>query len=331
MVFGNDCKRITTKLEYKFDNEDVINFILIGTDSRNKGLWRTASDAMVIVSINKQTKKVFLTSLMRDLCVEIKAGGNHKVAGKDKLNAAYAYGGSKMMFETIKDNLGIPLEKYVHMDFFGFVTLVDYIGGIDLYVKADERKVMNDVYIFEMNKLYKQPLTKDTLPLKTGTIHLNGKQALAYTRVRYVGGGDFGRTERQRKVLEELIAKAKTMSASKLSKFSEKALRLVSTNLTEMDVMSLLMGAPDYLNYDIEAMRIPIDGTYHSAKIQGTYVILTDYDKNLYYWYNRVYLDKDVTQEIADQIAEEKAKEKQSTETSDVSSDVSPDEKTKDG
>ena len=162
--------------------------------------------------------------------------------------------------------------------------------------------------------------------------HLETKhQALAYTRVRYVGGGDFGRTERQRKVLEELIAKAKTMSASKLSKFSEKALRLVSTNLTELDVMSLLMGAPDYLNYDIEAMRIPIDGTYHSTKIQGAYVILTDYDKNLYYWYNRVYLDKDVTQEIADQIAKEKAKEKQSTETSDVSSDVSPDEKTKDG
>ncbi len=302
------------ELVYNF-TDDVENILLVGTDSRHKGLYRTRTDAMVLVSINKTTHKIFLTSFMRDLCVDIKAGGNHKEAGKDKLNAAFAYGGSSMMFDTFKENFGIPIDKYVHMDFFCFVSMVNYIGGIDLYVKADERKVMNEVYIFEMNKLYNQPLDKDKLPLKTGMVHLNGKQALAYTRVRYVGGGDFGRTERQRKVLEEIMKKVKTMSASKLSKFAETCLRLVTTNLSQTDVMSLLVGAPDYMTYESCSARIPIDGTYKSGKVQGTYLITADLKKNADYWYSLVYLDKDISAEILQKIKDEKAKAEEEAES----------------
>ena len=189
------------EIVYDFSDPDIINIMLVGTDGRKKGLWRTNSDSMVLVSINKKTKKLFFTSFMRDILVDIPQGGNHKEAGKAKLNAAFAYGGSKLMFQTYEDNFGIKIDKYVHIDFYSFINIVNYVGGMTLYVSAAERKVMNENYITEINYMTSQPLEKDYLPIESGNVHMNGKQVLAYTRVRYVGGGDFGRTERQRKVI----------------------------------------------------------------------------------------------------------------------------------
>ena len=317
----------TGNLVYDFSDPDITNIMIVGTDSRKKGLWRTASDAMILVSINKKTQKVFFTSFMRDTRVFIKKGGNHRVAGDDKLNAAYAYGGSKMMFETYEENFGIKFDKYVHFDFYSFITIVDSIGGIDMYIKANEIKYMNDVYLSEINtRLLHRPRKTDYLPRKTGTYHLNGKQALAYTRVRYVGG-DTQRTERQRKVIEAILGKVKTMSATKLSKFAERALKCVSTNLGQTDVMSLLMDAPECLQYETISTRIPIDKTSHSQMIKGTYFLVCDLKKNADYWYSLVYLDKDISKEIVQQIEEEKAAQEaeanaSSQEQADVSSDA---------
>ena len=294
-------------LVYDF-NDDVVNIMLVGTDSRTKGLYRTNSDSMIILSINKKTKKIFLSSFMRDLCVNIKAGGNHKTEGKAKLNAAFAYGGSKMMFETYEENFGIKLDKYIQMDFFTFVKMVNYVGGIDMYLEAKEIKVMNENYIIEMNVLYGSPLDKDILPEKSGMYHLNGKQALAYTRVRYVGG-DSGRTERQRKVLEEIFKLVKKMSPTKLNKFAETCLKLVSTNMSQTDFMSLLVSAPEYLEYDLISARIPVDGTYHSGWLQGAYVLIGDLKRNADYWYSLVYLDKDISAEIVEQVKKERGDE----------------------
>lgn len=335
-VTDGDLKRLDVydtpeeqeELVYDYSDPDITNIMLVGTDSRKKGLWRTASDAMVLVSINKKTKKVFLSSFMRDTLVDIRKGGNHKEAGKAKLNAAFAYGGSKMMFQTYEDNFGIKIDKYVHFDFFSFINIVNYIGGIDMYVKADEVKYMNTVYIFEINVITGVwPHTKDYLPEKTGMVHLNGKQALAYTRVRYTGGGDFGRTERQRKMIEAIVAKVKKLSPSKLSSFAERSLRNVSTNLTETDVMSLLVGAPEFFDYEMISTRIPIDKTYHSDKLQGAYVLVADLKKNADYWYSLVYLDKDISADIAKQVAEEKKqkeaeKEQKADEQDTASSDT---------
>lgn len=300
----------TTELEYDFSDPDITNIILLGTDSRVRGLWRTASDAMIIVSINRKTHKLFFSSFMRDTLVYIRKGGNHREAGNDKLNAAFAYGNSKMLFETYEDNFGIKLDKFVQFDFYSFVYLVDSIGGIDMYVRKNEIKYMNDVYLFELNKpaLYNRPFGTDYLPLKTGTFHLNGKQALAYTRVRYVGG-DYERTERQRKVIDEILKKVKTMSATKLNKFAERALKCVTTNLSQTEVMSLLMEAPEVLKYELVSTRIPIEKTYHGDKLKGQYVLIIDLKKNADYWYSLVYLDKDISEDIAKKIEEEKAEE----------------------
>ena len=293
------------EIDYDYNSADVTNIIILGTDSRKKGRYRTNSDAMVLVSINKTTKKIFISSFLRDILVDVPKGGNHKQAGKSKLNSAYGYGGSKLMFQTYQKNFGIKIDKFVHMDFFNFVNIVNSLGGLDMYLRADEIKVMNEVYIFEMNKLYGTSHRLDWLPEKSGNYHLNGKQALAYTRVRYVGG-DFQRTERQRKVIEEVLKKVKKMSAKKLNSFVERCLHYVTTNLDQTEIMSIIVSTPEYLDYDRVNVRIPIDKTYHSSKLQGAYVLVVDLQKNADYWYSLVYQDKDISEDIYLKIKEEK-------------------------
>ncbi len=296
-------------ISFDFSDSDITNIMIAGTDSRMRGRYRTNSDSMVLVSINRKTKKIFFTSFMRDILVDVPKGGNHLKAGKAKLNSAFGYGGSQMMFKTYENNFGIKIDKYVHMDFYNFISIINYLDGVDMYVKAEEIKVMNEVYIYEMNRAYHLPNSQVYMPEKSGNYHLNGIQALAYTRVRYVGGGDFGRTERQRKVIAEIMKKVKSMSASKLSKFADVVLRYVSTNVSQKEVMSLLVNAPEYLGYEQVNARIPIDNTYHADKLQGAYVLIIDLQKNADYWYSLVYLDKDISEDIYTEIKIEKAHE----------------------
>ena len=261
-----------------------------------------------------KTKKIYFSSFMRDILVDIPENKKKK-AGKGKLNAAFGYGGAELFFQTFEKNFGIKIDKYVHMDFFSFVNIVNYIGGIDMYLKADEIKIMNSNYIYELNMCYGYAPNKGCLPVKSGNYHLNGIQALAYTRVRYVGGGDFGRTERQRKVIAEVINRIKGLSATKLNACAERCLRYVTTNIGQTDLLSLLVDVPEILKYEQVNIRIPIDKTHQSKMIQGTYVLVIDLAKNANYWYNLVYKDKDISEEINQMIEKEKA-EKQETDTS---------------
>ncbi len=297
------------KLDFDFSDSDITNVMILGTDSRARGRYRTNSDAMVLVSINKKTKKIFITSFMRDILVDIPENPKRK-AGKGKLNAAFGYGGANLFFQTFDENFGIKIDKYVHMDFYNFISIIDYLGGINMYVSAEEVKVMNNYYIKEMNQAYRLPDSRVYLPVKSGNFHLNGIQALAYTRVRYVGGGDFGRTERQRKVITEIIKAIKKMNAKKLNSFAERCLRYVTTNIGQTEIMSLLLDVPEIMSYEQVNARIPIDKTHKSKMISGTYVLAIDLKRNAEYWYNLVYRDKDISEDIYKSIAKEKAEKK---------------------
>ena len=92
------------QINYDYSKADVTNIMILGTDYRKRGRFRTNSDAMVMVSINKTTKKIFISSFLRDILVDVPKGGNHKEAGKAKLNSAYGYGGSQLLFQTYKEN-----------------------------------------------------------------------------------------------------------------------------------------------------------------------------------------------------------------------------------
>ena len=265
----------------KFDDKNVTNILLVGTDSREKGNKRSRSDTNIIISINRDTKEIIMTSFMRDMYVQIPG------AGKQRINAAFIFGGPQLLFNTFSTNFGIYLDKYAQVDFYNFMKVVDAVGGVDITISSGELKSMNNA-IAEINRLLGVDASNGKLK-KAGTVHLNGKQALAYSRVRKVGNADFERTERQRRVLTEIFKRARTMSVSELNDFADIVLPMISTNLTRAEVLDLVMNSPEYLKYDLKSQRVPIDGSYTYMTVNGASVLGVDFAANKKFWYKTVY------------------------------------------
>jgi len=191
-----------TTLEDIINSKNIFNILLIGTDNREIN-GRGRSDSMIICSINKDTKEIYLTSILRDCYLSIPGYGNNRI------NASYAYGGTQLLIDTIKENFKINIDRYVKVDFFSFMKIVDCIGGIDIELSSDEIKVLND-YLWDKQ-------AGDKITTGAGIYHLNGNQTLAYSRNRYTGHSDFARTNRQRKVLMAIKDKTKDLSIIELN------------------------------------------------------------------------------------------------------------------
>lgn len=261
--------------------EGVINILLIGNDSRKQG-EDGRSDAMILVSISNETKTIHMTSLLRDMYVEIPGYKNNR------LNAAYAYGGPELLMETLEVNFDIPVNRYMLVNFQAFANLVDVAGGVDLELTNEEVKYING-YLVEYNILEGRPEGTDYLdPTLSGTVHLNGPQALAYCRIRYIGT-DFARTERQRKVLSAIISKAPATLLSNPIEMINGILPNLTTNLTEAEVRSLSLQAAKLLTYDIIQGSVPIEGSYSNASIRGMSVLEVDFEKNKEYIRMEIY------------------------------------------
>lgn len=252
--------------------DGVTNVLLIGNDSRENG-EDGRSDAMILLSISNKTKTIHMTSLLRDMYVQIPGyDGN-------RLNAAYAYGGPTLLCETIELNFGIEVNRYVLVNFQAFASLVDAVGGIDLEVTNEEVQWIN-AYLNEYNLLEGREITTDYLDTSLfGEIHLNGPQALAYSRNRYIGT-DFGRTERQRKVLNAVIKKLPIAFATNQNELIEELFPNLTTNLTQAEVFRLSMDAGKLFSYEVLQTVIPAEGTYSNASIRGMSVLEVDFDAN---------------------------------------------------
>lgn len=252
--------------------DGVTNVLLIGNDSREGG-EDGRSDAMILLSISNETETIHMTSLLRDMYVDIPGHDGNR------LNAAYAYGGPSLLCETIEQNLGIEVNRYVLVNFQAFASLVDAVGGIDLEVTNEEVQWIN-AYLNEYNLLEGRELTTDYLDASlSGEIHLNGPQALAYSRNRYIGT-DFGRTERQRKVLNAVIRKLPVAFATNQNELIEELFPNLTTNLTQTEVFRLSMDAGKLLSYEILQTVIPAEGTYSNASIRGMSVLEVDFEAN---------------------------------------------------
>ncbi|MDD6021921.1 MAG: LCP family protein [Acutalibacteraceae bacterium] len=257
-------------VEELFDS-NVYNILFIGTDSR--GSERGRSDAMILFSINSKTRKLVLTSFLRDIYLYIPSVGNNR------LNAAYAYGGASLLMKTIKQNFGITVNNYAQTDFFSFIKVIDALGGVTLTVTAAEIKQINH-NLKEINKLRGLPSGQYALSAsQAGSVHLNGSQTLAYARIRYIGT-DFGRTERQRKVLSALITSFKSASVKQLISLMTNVLPLVSTNLKQGDILKLISNSGAYAKYSVTSQSIPASGTYSFVTIRKMSVISIDFQKN---------------------------------------------------
>lgn len=265
-------------------DEGIINVLLIGNDSRSNG-EDGRSDAMILVSINHQTGKIYMTSLLRDMYVEIPGYKNNR------LNAAYSFGGAELLMETVEENLDINVNRYVQVNFEAFANLVDAVGGIDLELSSEEIEYVN-AYLVEYNMLTDRPQGTDNMdPSAGGLVHLNGPQALAYTRNRYIGT-DFGRTERQRKVLEAVIKKLPKAVVSNPGELMNGLLPNLTTNLTKNECYGLSLTAVRYLGYDIVQSSIPKEGTYQNATIRDMSVLEVDFEANKQFLQDTVYADE---------------------------------------
>lgn len=244
-------------------SEDVRNILFIGSDAR-EGLDGQRSDSMILFSIDTANRKIKLTSFMRDSYVYIPSKGY-----STKLNAAFNYGGAQLLMDTIEYNFGVDIEDYVMLDYDAFIELVNLLGGITIEdVTEKEAKYMQD----KVNRPN----------FKVGTNkNVDGRTAMWYCRIRYVDS-DFGRTQRQRKVITSIVSKAAKTNPFKLVDIVKQILPNISTSLDRNDLLGLGIGAFfRYIRYDIVQQQIPADDTWWSVRLPNSGDVLKlDLEKN---------------------------------------------------
>lgn len=250
---------------------EVINIMLIGQD-RREGQGRQRSDAMILCTINTKTKTVTLTSFMRDLYVQIPG------YSPNKMNACYQIGGMALLSDCLEANFGVEVDGCVEVDFSGFTKLVDLAGGVDIELNQSEANYLNRRGNWDYNDA-----SAGTWNLTEGVNHLTGEQAFAYSRIRYVGNGDFERTERQRKVITALLQQSKDLSLSQLNELLENALPLLTTDLSNKEIIGYAAKAFAILpDLKIETQRVPADDTWTYAVIGELDVVrITDMETNM--------------------------------------------------
>ncbi len=273
-------KEVPSVATESMEEDGVINVLLIGNDSRNEG-EDGRSDAMILLSISSKTKKIHMMSLLRDMYVDIPGYDSNR------LNAAYAFGGAELLMETIEANFDVEVNRYAQVNFQAFANLVDAVGGVELELSNGEVKWVN-AYLNEYNMLEGKEFGTDYLDESLeGMLHLNGPQALAYCRNRYIGD-DFGRTERQRKVLGAMIERA-PRALLHMDQVLDGIFSNVTTNLTQAECTLLSGQIPKFFTYDLVQSSIPLKDTYSNASIRNMSVLEVDFDANNAYIRSEIY------------------------------------------
>jgi LCP family protein required for cell wall assembly len=239
-------------------NQDFVNILLIGQD-RRPNETRQRSDTMIIVSYNVKLKTVKLISLMRDMYVQIPGYSDNRI------NAAFQFGGIDLLDMTILENFGVGIDGNFVVDFDGFTSVVDIVGGVDIEITDYDAEYMNNRFRYNIT---------------TGLNHLNGEQALNYSRIRYVGNSDFERTERQRTVLNAIIDKILDLDTQERLKMIDVILPYLATDMSKTKILSYCLTVLQNGITDIDQYRIPANGAYSSAVIRGMMVLVPDLDKN---------------------------------------------------
>lgn len=213
------------------------NIALFGVDSRDGDLGKgTRSDTIIIASINQDTQEIKLISVFRDTYLNL---GNDTY---NKCNAAYAQGGPEQAISMLNTNLDLDITDYVTVGFDGLIDAVDAIGGIEMEITDREITHLNNYQLSMAKKM-----EVDYIPVEqSGRQLLNGMQATAYCRIRYGGGDDFRRAERQRDVLTAMMEKAKTASVGELTEMVNAILPEVQTSLGLNEILSVLSSAAGY-------------------------------------------------------------------------------------
>ena len=255
-------------------------YALFGLDhrSRNEKLNTENSDTIIVASINNDTKAVKLVSVYRDTLLNVKDDTYSKA------NAAYALGGPAQAVNMLNTNLDLNITDYVSIDFDALVTVVDCLGGLDIPLSYAEIVHMNNYCVEtaeETGKSYTpvelpEPKPEDQEAI-VGTYHLNGVQATSYCRIRYTASLDMGRTERQRRVIQMIVDKAKKAGLSTIFDIMAQVFPMVKTSVSKTEILKLI---PAMIGYCIdETTGFPQD--YKFATVKGSVIVPTTLDSNV--------------------------------------------------
>lgn len=243
--------------------KDILNFLLVGVDnpdSRRNG----RSDTMMILTMDKKNKKIKLTSLMRDTYVFIAGHGN------EKLNHSYAYGGIKLLKETVENSFKIKIDNYVIVDFHDFQAIIDIIGGVEVYVDEKEKEIINKYIEDREEKIEKE-----------GTCNLMGEEALTYARIREIGGCE-ARTERQREVMKSAQWRLKKLSVFKYPKLIGAVMKSIDTDMNFLEILDYGYWFSKNIDKEMDTLQIPSSEFSKGELIENKgWVLVMDKVKNL--------------------------------------------------
>ena len=235
---------------------DLLNILLIGQDSR-EGEEGARSDSMILCTYNKTTREMTMTSFLRDLYVPIPGHGSNRI------NAAYAFGGTRLLKKTIDQNFCIAIDGCIEVDFSHFSEIIDQLGGVEMELRQDEAEAINRQTGSELTE---------------GLQQLDGFQALTYARIRNLDlDGDFSRTNRQRKVINALVDSLRDSSIQELTPVIGSILPMLTTDLNRGQLLLYALELlPNLREIDIHSQRIPADGTFQDKTIDGMSVLVAD-------------------------------------------------------
>lgn len=234
-----------------YDDKNVVNILLIGTDERTKQFNTNArSDSMILISVNKEKDTVKLVSLERGMGVPVLSG---QYEGQyDWLTHIFRYGGADLLMETVETCFRIKVDHYVRVNFSTLTQIVDSIGGVEISLTEAEASYMRSC----------------DYDVKSGSNMFDGKTALFYSRIRKIDS-DWGRVKRQRNVIQSAFMAAKNMSLFEINSSVNEILPLIQTNLTKGEIAALIIEAPSLVGKEMEQMTIPEKGTYGSMTGMG--------------------------------------------------------------
>ena len=254
----------TTNNDKHMSSKNVLNVLLIGADSRN-GTNTGNTDVMMLLSLNRKTKKITIASFLRDSYLYVK-GDSHDYC--TKLNAAFSMGGPDCLIQTIENNYKIEIDNYVMVNFKTFEKIIDEMGGVDV-PKIEQ---------FESDYNVK----KHGIPLPVGeNVTLDGAEALCFVRNRSCyGEGDIRRSQNQRIVIDSIMNKVKSASVSDLNRYIDILMPQVMTGFKKSEIISIgskaIMGG--WAGYERSSLQVPSDDNCQQGSA-GMWIWVVDYQQ----------------------------------------------------
>ena len=269
-----NIENITVNEDLSEETQEIMasyqTIALFGLDNRSTGsLSRGRSDVIMLAVIDNETREVRLASVYRDSYLDT---GDGKF---QKCNAAYAKGGPEQAISMLNKNLDLSITDYMTVDFSAIVDCVDLLGGVELEITDDEAVLMLG-YIQELNRITGHD---SACPPSGGTYNLDGVQACAYARIRYGGGDDYRRTERQRAVLAAMVKKVQRADLLTLNRLIDEVFGDIQTSFTNTELLAL---AADIFQYKLgDTSGFPYKKTTHRYNGIGDVVIPCDLASNV--------------------------------------------------